>query len=130
MHDMAVRVVDASAMAAIIFQEPGASEVDDRLAGAVLVAPVLLQFELTNVCRTKLRQFPNLRATLLDQFLAGMEIPIETHEVDHLESLSLAERFNLTAYDASYLWLARTLDAELVTLDGQLARAVAALGQT
>jgi predicted nucleic acid-binding protein len=29
----------------------------------------------------------------------------------------------LPLYDASYLWLARTLGAELVTLDDKLARA-------
>jgi predicted nucleic acid-binding protein len=124
---MAVKVVDVSAVAAVVFQEPGADEVDNRVAASMLAAPALLQFELTNVCRTKLRQFPDQRETLLDQFSVGMEIPIETHEVDYLETLSLAERFNLTAYDASYLWLARELGAELVTLDRALARAAAAL---
>jgi predicted nucleic acid-binding protein len=39
--------------------------------------------------------------------------------------LELAESTGLTAYDASYLWLARELSAELVTLDGQLAKAAA-----
>jgi predicted nucleic acid-binding protein len=32
-------------------------------------------------------------------------------------------RTGLTAYDAAYLWLARHLDAELVTLDTELQRA-------
>ena len=124
---MAVKVVDASTMAAIIFQEPGANEVDERLAGAMLAAPSLLQFELTNVCRTKLRQFPDQRDVLLDQFSVGLEIPIEAREVDHLETLALAEHFRLSAYDASYLWLARELGAELVTLDRRLERAAAEL---
>jgi predicted nucleic acid-binding protein len=126
---MAVKVVDVSAVAAIVFQEPGAEEIDVRVADSVLAAPALLLFELTNVCRTKLRQFPDLREALLDRFWIGIETPIETHEVNYRETLSMAERFNLTAYDASYLWLARELDAELVTLDRQLARAAAALGQ-
>jgi len=30
--------------------------------------------------------------------------------------LMLAEQFRLTGYDASYLWLAQRLNAELVTL--------------
>jgi len=33
----------------------------------------------------------------------------------------------LTGYDASYLWLAQRLNAELVTLDRDLARAAALL---
>jgi len=35
----------------------------------------------------------------------------------------------LTAYDASYLWLARRLDAELVTIDRQLNTAAKKLAQ-
>ena len=37
--------------------------------------------------------------------------------------VQLAKETGLTAYDASYLWLARTLDADLVTLDRRLAGA-------
>jgi predicted nucleic acid-binding protein len=43
--------------------------------------------------------------------------------VDHPRILDLAEATGLTAYDASYLWLARALGAELVTLDRKLAAA-------
>jgi predicted nucleic acid-binding protein len=127
---MAVKVIDASALAALVFQEENADQVDERLAAAVLVAPALLQFELTNVCRTKLRQYPDQRDVLLDQFSVHTAMTIETREIDHRETLELAEQFGLTSYDASYLRLARELDAELVTLDRQLARAAAALGQT
>ena len=48
--------------------------------------------------------------------------------------LSLALETGLTAYDASYLWVAKSLGCELLTFDEQLARAartaqaVAALG--
>jgi predicted nucleic acid-binding protein len=52
-------------------------------------------------------------------------LQIENADVDHAEVLTLAAGTGLTAYDASYLWLARTLDAELVTLDRQLARVAA-----
>jgi predicted nucleic acid-binding protein len=47
-------------------------------------------------------------------------------EVDQEEAIVLAERSGLTAYDASYLWLARETGSELVTLDGRLAAASAA----
>ncbi|WP_254065926.1 type II toxin-antitoxin system VapC family toxin [Acidisoma sp. L85] len=45
--------------------------------------------------------------------------------LDHGAVLELASETGLTAYDASYLWLARQLKAELVTLDRQLAHAEA-----
>ena len=51
---------------------------------------------------------------------------VEEVAVDYDEALDLAAATGLTAYDASYLWLARQLGAELVTLDRQLAKAEAA----
>ena len=38
------------------------------------------------------------------------------------EVFALATQTGLTAYDASYLWLARSHDAELITLDRELLR--------
>ena len=122
---MAAKVVDTSALAAVVFREDGAEEIDRQLADAVLIAPALLRFEMANVCRTKLRQYPNRREALLGQFAAQADIAIEIHAVDHLAVIELAERFGLTTYDASYLWLAHRLGVELVTLDRRLAQAAA-----
>jgi len=41
-------VVDASALAALVFNEPGAEEVARRLEGAQVHAPTLLPYELGN----------------------------------------------------------------------------------
>jgi uncharacterized protein with PIN domain len=46
---MAVKVVDASAIAALLFGEPDAENISERLADGRLVAPALLGFELANV---------------------------------------------------------------------------------
>jgi uncharacterized protein with PIN domain len=45
-----VKVVDASALAALLFGEPEGEAVAAQLDGARLVAPCLLGFELANVC--------------------------------------------------------------------------------
>lgn len=117
------RVVDASALAAILFGESESEEVAARLRGLLLVAPALLRFELANVCWKKVRRLPEQRESLLaaHDFLERMEI--YEVEVRLGEVLDLAERAGITAYDASYLWLARALGLELVTLDARLARA-------
>jgi len=47
---MAVKVVDASAIAALLFGEPEADSIAVRLDDARLVAPSVLGFELANVC--------------------------------------------------------------------------------
>ena len=45
---MAVSVVDASALGAVLFNEPEAEHVVAQLEGAILVAPALIAFELGN----------------------------------------------------------------------------------
>jgi predicted nucleic acid-binding protein len=125
---MDVKVVDASALGAIIFKEPERENVARRLEGARLMAPALLGFEIVNACLTKLRRHPELRASILQAFLLQGGLMINPAEVDHASVLIMAEQFRLTGYDASYLWLAQRLNAELVTLDRPLGRAAAALG--
>jgi predicted nucleic acid-binding protein len=117
---MAVNVVDASALGALLFGEPDGAAVAERLQGAGLIAPALLPFEVANICVKKMRKHPDQRDILVVAFgmLDRMEVGIV--EVDHGEVLDLAERSGLTAYDASYLWLARKMSAELITLDRQL----------
>lgn len=122
---MAVRVVDASALAALLFGEPEAETIAERLAEARLVAPGLLAFELANVCLVKARRHPELRAALMAAFRLRMRLGVEEVAVDHDRVLEVAAERGLTAYDASYLWLAEELGVELVTLDRQLARTAA-----
>jgi predicted nucleic acid-binding protein len=116
----AVKVVDASALAALLFGEPDSAAVADRLRGAELIAPALLPFEVANTCIKKMRRYPDQRDALIAAFgmLDRMEIGIV--EVHQEQAVVLAERSGLTAYDASYLWLARETKSELVTLDGRL----------
>ena len=124
---MDVKVVDASALAAVIFKEPEREEMARRLEGSRLIAPALLGFEILNVCLIKLRRHPEMRASLLQGFVLQGGLTIESAEIDHVSALVLAKRFRLTGYDATYLWLAQRLNAELVTLDRQLARAATLL---
>jgi predicted nucleic acid-binding protein len=128
MNGMEAKVVDASALAAVVFDEPKGEMVAGQLKGATLVAPSLLWFELVNICATKLRRYSGQRDLILRAFAMRGGLTIETLEVDYTGTLLLAERTGLTGYDASYLWLAQHLSAELVTLDGELIRAATALG--
>lgn len=120
-----IKVVDASALAAILFGEPEAEAIAERLTGARLAAPSLLDYELANVCLTKIRRQPGLREALRAALHLAHRLKVETVAVDHVDMLDLAEATGLTAYDASYLWLARSLGGELVTLDRKLAAASA-----
>jgi len=118
-----VRVVDASALVALLFGESEAEMVAERLGDSRLVAPALLGFELANVCLIKSRRHPAQSAALTAAFRLRARLVVEEIAVDHEGVVALAVATGLTAYDASYLWLARRLGAELVTLDKQLALA-------
>jgi predicted nucleic acid-binding protein len=74
----------------------------------------------------KCRRHPDLRDTLLAAFQLRRQLGIAEIAVDHGDVLELALKSGLTAYDASYLLLARKLGAELVTLDEALTRAATA----
>ena len=118
---MAVEVVDASAVAAILFDEPESERVVDRLGDGRLVAPALLDFELASICLKKTRLHPERRDRYRLALALRWHMPIEILPVDHREVVGLAETSGLSAYDASYLWLARRLNGGLVTLDRRLA---------
>ncbi len=120
-------VVDASALAAVFFDEPEADVVRRALRGHALHAPTLVDYELGNTAMKKMRREPARREALLAALLVALRLPIERVQPDMVQVLALATVADLTAYDASYLWLARTRGLPLVTLDRALARAAEAL---
>jgi len=117
-----IAVVDASALAALIFLEPNASVARDRLANRQLVAPRLLAYELMSAALKKVRKHPEQSALILGGVskALGDDFTIFWSDVEPDEVLALAIETRLTAYDASYLWLAGHLGAELVTFDTAL----------
>lgn len=122
----AAKVVDASALAALLFGEPEGEVIAGRLDGARLIAPNLLAFELANVCLVKCRRHPDQREALLAGLKLSVRLGVEEIAVNHDAVVELALETGLTAYDASYLWLARQFGADLVTLDKALDRAATA----
>ena len=127
---MAAKVVDASAIAAVVFGEPEGMEVWQRLESSSLWAPPLFPYEIANICWKKVRRFPEQREKLLEAYSLLGRIEIEEVEVLASEAFLLADRENLTVYDASYLWLALKLGVELVTLDGDLNKAASRLSES
>lgn len=121
---MSVKIIDTSALAAILFKEPEGEHMASRLLEHELHAPSLLSYELASVAWAKVRK-GELSAQDAEQALTFYsEIMIILHDVDIKMILALALSHELTAYDASYLWLAHTLGGELVTLDKKLLQAV------
>jgi len=121
-------VIDASALAAVVFDEPKAVEVAAQLDTAQRIdAPAFLWYEMASVCVKKIRHHPDDADGLRRALREATELPVSIHPVDPLDAVAVAHETGLSAYDASYLWLARHLGFDLVTLDERL-RAVAEAG--
>ena len=114
-------VVDCSTLAGMVFSEPWRDQALQRIDGRSLNAPYLLDIEIISVALKKNRRGdPNL-AVVGMQTYATMDIKL--HAVKPQEVLVLALRYQLSAYDASYLWLAAELKCPLATFDEKLASA-------
>lgn len=125
---MPVSVVDASAIAAVVFGEAAGASVHKRLRGHQLIAPKLFEYELTNVCLRKCREKPEFRDDFVLGLRNGLQSPVELLQVNHESVFRLAEMHHLSGYDASYLWLSMTTSTALVTLDHKLKQVARRLG--
>jgi len=113
-------VVDASALIAVMFGEPEKAAVKARLPPEGLESTLLLPFEVANAAVQKVRR-GRVTAGEADAAMAiFLAMPIDLHAVPADALVLLAQESGLTAYDAGYLWLARELKADLVTLDAEL----------
>jgi predicted nucleic acid-binding protein len=115
-------VVDASAISAIIFGEPNGPTIAAHVEDESLVAPGLIDYELANIAWKKIRRHPVRQLEVTAAISVFHRLQITRVPVPIGDVLALALDTGLTAYDASYLWLAMSRDIELVTLDDELAR--------
>ncbi len=118
-------VVDCSVLSASLFQEETRDIALDVLFGKSLHAPYLLDHEVVSVALKKARlgwPEPVIARALADY----AQQDIELHRTDIEAQQQLASRYQLSSYDAAYLWLAAELKAPLATFDEKLATAAKA----
>lgn len=117
-------VVDSSLICAVLFDEPERGEAQRQLDGRQLLAPRLLDYEVVNVAVQKQRR--GLPAAAAERALADyLAQHIELVNTELEAQFALAHRYDVSAYDAAYLWLAGELKAPLATFDRKLGAAAA-----
>jgi len=116
-------VVDASALAALLFGEPDGPAVARRMEGRPLLAPTLLRYEMASVCVKKIGEDPEQTAGLLSALRLMPRMGIREVQVPTEGLTEVARESGLTANDAAYLWLAREMGAQVVSLDRRLRKA-------
>lgn len=97
-------------MAAIVFGEPEADRTANLVGDDELVAPALLRFEVTNIAWKKARRHPRQAGLIAEALRLALELDVRYLEVEYDAVLELALEKGITAYDAAYLWLARTAE--------------------
>jgi predicted nucleic acid-binding protein len=121
-------VVDASVAVAILIEEPAGERAASTLrqrdaAGAKILVPSFFWLEVVNVLIRRYRQPPGL---VLQSIVDLQTLGLESVNLDRphlLLTIDAMGRGALSAYDAAYLALAESADAELLTFDRRLAAA-------
>jgi predicted nucleic acid-binding protein len=112
-------VADCSVLAAVVFAEANRKDAIDMLVARAVHAPTLLPYELANVAAKKLRA--GATQAEIDTALADFAAQrIELHAAPAEALCTLCARYDLSAYDAAYLWVAAELKATLATFDRKL----------
>jgi len=121
-------VVDASVIIAVVANEPQKDKLIARTAGADLIAPSSVHWEIGNAFSAMLKQ----KRITLHQALQAIEvyhrIPIRFVEAELDESLKIAAELNIYAYEAYLIRCALRYNAPLFSLDLSLKSVAQAQG--
>ncbi len=123
-------VLDSSVALAWVLPDEAKPTLDhlcDRLANDVALVPPVWPLEIGNVLLVAVKR-GRLKARDVSQLvtaLRALPLEIDTASTERaLEAtLALAQKYDLTTYDASYLELAKRRDLPLATLDTRLRQA-------
>ena len=121
-------VIDASAILAVIVDEPERDRVVEITAGHNLVGPGSIPWEIGNAFSSMLKQH---RLSLTDAqrgLRIFQSVPIRYLAVDLENAVSIAHANKLYAYDAYFLDCASRHAAPLLTLDRPLRKAADKVG--
>lgn len=113
-------LVDASAVLAVILEEPEKGAILEATAGSEAKAPGCLRWEIGNafsamVKRGRLAEHESLAALRIFE-----TIPVQEVDVDMESALALALKHQIYAYDAYYLMAAKNHRVALLTLDSRM----------
>jgi predicted nucleic acid-binding protein len=116
-------LVDASAILAVLLNEPERDRIIQATKDASLLAPGSLPFEIGNAISALFRKKDLALIDGLAVYHAFMAIPIRLVEVDILKAVARAFDAGLYAYDAYFIAVAEARQLPLLTLDRRLAAA-------
>jgi len=113
-------ILDASAIMAIILNEPNRDKVINLTENATLLSPEAISFEIGNALLNLFKMRKITEEDVLGAYRNYTSIPIRSIKVDIEKALRIACKYNIYAYDAYYLEIASRLKLPLITFDGAM----------
>jgi len=110
-------LLDASAIMAVILNEPNRKTVITLTKNASLLSPEVISFEIGNALINLFKKQKITEEELLSAYRNYTAIPIERIKVDIEKALKIACKYKIYAYDAYYLEIAIRLKLPLITFD-------------
>lgn len=121
-------VIDTSAIIAVIANEPAKAALVEQTAGAVLLAPHSVHWEIGNAFSAMLKRGRITLAQAQKALSIYQGIPIRFLDVGLEDALALSSQLGIYAYDAYLLAAAQSQRCALLALDGGLVHAAKQLG--
>jgi len=124
-------VLDASAIIAVIADEPEAQIVINGTKNRTIVSPNIISCEITNaLTRMMKKNIIKTKEQMLDLIKNFKKIPIKTVDIDPEKTLEIAWNYKIYAYDAFYLETAQRLNLPLLSFDGGMRKVGSEIGLT
>ena len=121
-------VVDASALLAVVLDEPERPAILRATVGMALMAPEVLPFEVGNALVAMRKRGRLEEELVLPAWEAARKIPIRLVAVEIATAIVTALELGIYAYDAYYLQCARAYRRPLLTLDRLMRHRADSLG--
>ena len=113
-------ISDTNIFLAVALDEPEKIRIIEISGGMNANAPEILPYEIGNALSAMLKRKKITHKQAFNTLRVTSEIPVRLLSVDIGESLEIARKFNIYAYDAYFLQCARSTGYPLLTLDRRM----------
>jgi predicted nucleic acid-binding protein len=113
-------LLDASAIMAILLNEPHKKIVIKLTKGSILFAPTVIPFEIGNALVNLFKRRALTEPEAIAAYNTFMQIPLTLLDVEMEKALGISCKYNIYAYDAYYLETAKRMELPLITFDASM----------